>query len=195
MRGPSVPEVQKDVVPIEDTRKLLLGLDRRKEYRDAALISVLAETGMRVTEAISVLWSDVSWSEQTISLTETKNGSVRIVPFGPQTGRRLDLLNRKRTDKMVAWVFEGRYGRPLTRSGALQLVKKHFRQYGITGISPHDLRHSMATAFMDANPDGEATLQAVGGWHSRTMVTRYSRLGSDKRAREDFRRRSPTSDL
>ena len=53
----------------------------------------------------------------------------------------------------------------------------------------------MATAFMDANPDGEATLMVVGGWKSRTMVERYSKKGKDRRAIEDFRKRSPTSRL
>lgn len=195
MRGPSVPETQKDVVAIEDVRKVLVWLDRQKNYRDAALISLMFEVGVRVSEACNLEWRSVLFKDQLVSLAETKNGTARSVPFEAATGRRLDLLHRKRADKMVPWVFPGRYGKALTRSGALQLVKKHFATFGIEGISPHDLRHSFATAFMDANPDGEATLQVVGGWKSRTMVARYSKQGRDRRAIEDFRRRSPTSQL
>lgn len=195
MRAPLVPEVQKDIVSVDQVRGVAAHLDQKKLYRDAALISLLMEDGMRVSEAINLRWCDINLREREATVTWTKNHEVRVVPYGAQTAKRLDVLHRKRADKQIPWVFVKANGEPLSRFAAYSTVRRRFALFGMDGISPHDLRHSMATAFMDANPDGEATLMVVGGWKSRTMVERYSKKGKDRRAIEDFRKRSPTGRL
>ena len=195
MTGPQVPETSKDIVSVGQVRNALLWLDRRQQYRNAALVSLLFETGMRVSEACGLRWDAIDFRGQVVNLAKTKNGTVRTPPFESATARRLDLWNRRRPDKVVPWVFPGRQGNHLTRHGVLYVVTQVFREHGLDHISPHDLRHSMATAFMDENPDGEATLMAVGGWNSVAMVRHYAKQGRDKRAIEDFRKRSPTGRL
>lgn len=192
MAAPAVPDVQKDIVGVDEVRKVVTYLDGKKAYRDAALISLLMEDGLRVSEAIGLTWEQVNLRTGEVTITRTKNHEVRVVPFGARTAQRLDLLKRKR-ERITSWVFTGRGGAQLTRFGAYSIVRRRFAFHGIHGIGPHDLRHSFATAFMDANPDGEATLQVIGGWRDRTMVQRYSKQGRDRRAIEDFRRKSPTS--
>ncbi len=192
LRAPTVPETHKDLVSVDQVRKVVTYLDKQKLYRDAALISLLMEDGLRISEAINLRWTDIDFKAMEATVTLTKNHQVRIIPFGPQTAQRLDILHRKRKDRVVPWVFTSRGTRQLTRYGAYSSIKRRFQLFGLDGIGPHDLRHSFATAFMDANPDGEATLMAVGGWNSVTMVRHYSKQGRDRRAIEDFRKRSPT---
>jgi integrase len=43
-------------------------------------------------------------------------------------------------------------------------------------ITPHTMRHTMATNAAHAGVDG-ATLQALGGWKSRRMTERYTHPG------------------
>lgn len=193
MHAPAVPEVQKDIVAVGQVRGVLLYLDAKKLYRDAALISLLMENGLRISEAVSLRWDEIDLRNMQATVRSSKNHEPRVVPFGPQTAKRLDVLRRKaRVDE---WVFPGKEGKPYTRFAAHSMVTRRFRMFGMEGVGPHDLRHSMATAFMDENPDGEATLMTVGGWRSVNMVRRYSKQGRDRRAIEDFRKRSPTGRL
>lgn len=194
MEPPRIQERPKDVVGLADMRRVLVLLDRRKRYRDAALISLLLESGLRISEALSLNWSDIDWRQREARLPQTKNREAGEVPFLAGTGERLDLWRSKRRDKSAPYVFPGRNGR-LTRSGALQLVKKAFAEIGLPAISPHDLRHSFATAYMDANPEGEAVLKVIGRWKSDTMVRRYSKKGREARAKAAFRESSPMNRL
>ena len=194
MEAPSVAETDKDVVSVEQSKRVLGVLDRTKRLRDAAIVSLLVEGGMRVSELVALDCPDVDWKASTVILRDTKNGDVRHVPFGGATGERLDLWVNKRR-KSTECLFYGNRGGRLTRSGVLQMVKKAYAECGIPNISPHDLRHSMATGYMDANPHGENDLMVVGGWKSDTMVRRYSKKGRDRRGLESFRANNPMSRL
>lgn len=190
---PSVPETQKDIVPLTEIRRVLRSLDRARRYRDGAIVSLLAETGIRVSELRSMDWSSIDWRTSTITLEDTKNGEVRTVPFGPATGERLDLWRTKRSDRSSPIVFAGQRGHRLDRSSIHRIVHRIFADQGIPGIGPHDLRHTMATAYMDANPQGMEDLKVVGGWKSDTMVRRYSKQGAARRGVESFRKNNPLS--
>ena len=49
------------------------------------------------------------------------------------------------------------------------------------GVTPHKLRHTMATNAAHAGVD-PATLQAMGGWKSRRMVEKYTHAGAMQEA-------------
>jgi len=190
MPTPQVPESRKDIVTVEDCIRVVTALPRAR-YRDAAIVSLLFDGGLRVTELVSLDWSDIDWKERTIQIRDAKNKEVRLVPFSPLTGVKLDALRSKRKDKDAPWVFAGKRGTRLTRSGVLQMVKPLFEKHGLSGISPHDLRHSFATAWLDANPQATDTLMAIGGWKSETMMRHYTRKNRQARAVEDYRRNAP----
>jgi integrase/recombinase XerC len=191
MEKPKVPESHKDVVPLDEQRRIMLSLDRQKRYRDAAIVSLLLENGMRVSELCGLDVADLRWKTDEVVIRDTKNDEVRVVPFLPATGERLDLWQRKRTDKGSPWLFSGQRGQRITRSGVLQMVKRTFDGLGWPNIGPHDLRHTFATTYLDANPHGAEDLKAVGGWKSDTMVQMYAKKGRARRSALSFRQNSP----
>lgn len=193
MEAPRVQETQKDVVDLPDIARVLANLDRQKRYRDAAAISLMAKYGLRVGEVIRLDWEDIDWRSRELVLRETKNRTVREIPLDAKMMERFDLWRRK-LDKKTGAVFMGQRGR-LGHVGFWYVVHNAFAREGIPNIGPHDLRHSWATAYMDANPDGEKTLKFVGGWRSNTMVERYSKQGRERRAKEAFRQNSPLSGI
>jgi integrase len=179
-----------------DILRVVNGLSRNRQYRDAALVIVLATVGIRASNVVALNWDDIDFANGCIRLERTKNGDWgRTVPLIPIAGTHLSLWRDRRRDRKTEYVFGSLRGKPgrLTRSGLLQVVKKSFAAapYGIPDIGPHDLRHSFATHYMDANPQGAATLKEIGGWKSDTMVQRYSKQGRARRAQEDFRATSP----
>jgi site-specific recombinase XerD len=195
VRPPAVPASPKDVVSVDIMGKVLAGLDKAKAYRDAAIISLFYDTGMRVSELAGVRLQDVDWDAMTVSLADTKNNEARTVPFSVTTARRLDRWQRNRGDPESPCLFTGKKGGPLTRSGLLQLVKRTFKPYGLTTISPHDLRHTFATHYLDSPEAREGDLQSIAGWKSPSMLGRYTASTREARAIRAHRRLSPVERL
>lgn len=187
--APRVAETAKDVVTPEDSKKIIASLDRSRRYRDAALIGLIVQTGMRASEVVALDWEDIDWRAHTLIIKKTKTLTPRTVALIPKTMERLDTW-RERQLPIRECIFSGQRGR-LTTSGLLQIVKKIFAEVGVPGIGPHDLRHSFATGYMDTNPDGAATAMAQGGWKSESMLRRYSRQGQEARALKAFRENNP----
>jgi integrase len=76
------------------------------------------------------------------------------------------------------WLFPS----PKSRTGHAANLDKAFRRVvkaaGLEKvITPHKMRHTMATNAAHAGVDA-ATLQAMGGWKSRRMVERYTHAGA-----------------
>lgn len=194
MKAPEVPETQKDIVPAAKMNEILKALDACKRRREAAMVSLFYDCGLRASELCGIRKDDVDWDECSITLADTKNHDTRQVPFGPSTAKRLDSWRRARKDKDSQWLFTGTKGQ-LTRSGILQIIKKTFAEYGVEGIGPHDLRHTFATHYLDDPNAREGDLQTIAGWRSPEMARRYSRSGQNRRAVAAHKRLSPVEKL
>ncbi len=128
-------------------------------------IRFLAETGMRMEEAISLEWSQVSLHRREIRLIKTKTSSPRVVPLSQAAYDTLTGTPRHPTSPYVFWhgggdrfqQFSGHVRRPAKRVG--------FR------YRAHDLRHRYASIFLQATSD-LAALQAVLGHKSIEMTMR-----------------------
>lgn len=92
------------------------------------------------------------------------------------------------------YLFVGQKGQ-LTRSGALQMVKRVFRAHGIEGISPHDLRHTFAMTYMDSNDARVEDMMEVGGWKSDSVARYYAKHSQKRRAIRASRKHLPGAKL
>lgn len=195
VKAPTVPEVPKDVLTLKEVGDALSALDAQKGLRDAALVSLLIDTGMRASEVVSIRNGDINWEDMTITLSGTKNNDVRVVPFGESTGSRILRWTRGRKDS-GEFLFVGsrrRAGLQLTPNGVYQIVNKAFTRLGHPEIGPHDLRHTFATLYLD-DPDARLDdLREICGWKSEAMARRYTKQGATRRAIAGHRRSSPLS--
>lgn len=204
VRPPMVPETQKDIVPAEVMGMALQRLDRAKQLRNAAILSLLYDTGMRATEVATLqrVNVDLSCDEYdggaVIRLSNTKNHETRHVPISDATARRIDRYLRSRKDTSP-WLFIAESGRtkgqPITRSGIFLVVRKVFKAENIEGIGPHDLRHTFATHFMEDESARTDDLMTIAGWRSPSMAARYTKSRKQARAVAAHRRLSPVGRL
>lgn len=120
-----------------------------KSLRDVTLLNVLYETGMRVTEVVSLQMEDVDLAGATLS-SPTRQGEARVIPIPEATqallARYLDAGRPQlvHSDEERA-LFLNHRGEKLTRQGLWLIIKGYARQAGLKAeVTPHTLRHSFA---------------------------------------------------
>ena len=116
---------------------------------------LLAVTGMRVSEAINLLNSDVDWSERVLTIRNTKFGKSRLVPLHRSTMKVLAHYVKRR-DSIFPPLPDSHFlvnqrGRRLD-SGTLRVIfyalsRKIGLRRASSGRGPrlHDFRHRFAT--------------------------------------------------
>ncbi|MCH7497633.1 MAG: tyrosine recombinase XerC [Candidatus Marinimicrobia bacterium] len=145
-------------LPPDDT---LLGL------RDRAILETFYATGLRLAELTGLQVGAVSFTRQTMRVTG-KGDRERVVPFGEPAGRALgrylDLRRRNGEDVTAdSPLFEGRGHRGLSPRAVQRRVTHYMRQVAnARHLSPHLLRHTVATHLLDRGADLMAVKDLLG---------------------------------
>ncbi len=174
IKAPRIEKKAPGVLSMEETARLLAqpAGDSPKALRDRAMLELLYETGMRVTELISLRLSDLSLNLNYVVCTE--NGKERVIPFGNTTKQTLERYLKNGRDVLLKGeksesLFVNCSGRAMSRQGFWKLVKQYASRAGITAdITPQSLRHSFSAHLLQ-NTASQAYLNA-GAERSQMMV-------------------------
>lgn len=138
-----------------------------KAWRLCCLVTLLAATGLRVSELVGLTRRQAS-AEADMLIIKGKGGRERMVPVAPEArsilNRYLTLLaERPNTDNPWAFPSHGKSG-ALTRQHFALELKSLATRAGIASsrISPHVLRHGFATRLLDHGVDLRAVQQMLG---------------------------------
>lgn len=140
--------------------------------RDDALFELIYSCGLRISEAATLLVSNVHMNEQII-LVHGKGDKERIVPFGTRAYDKLQLYFEEVRPclvgkKTVDEVFVNYRGEPISRKG----IWKRFQELeALSGVSAkvHTLRHSFATHLLQGGADLRSVQELLG--HSDLATT------------------------
>ena len=160
---------------VEDVQALLAAPEGKgwAAQRDHALLEVLYACGARISEAIGLLTRGIEPSLRVLRLLG-KGNKERIVPIGNRARQALEdwLAQGRRTlpgHERSEAVFLSHSGRPLDRTNAWRIVKRHALKAGLPGdISPHTLRHSFATHLLSGGADLRSLQEMLGHASIRT---------------------------
>lgn len=194
MAGLSPPEPSAKPVPVLDDEELtaLLKACGGRDFsdrRDEAMLRVLLDAGIRVSELCGLKVTDVDLDRE-MAMVKGKGDKLRPVYFGTRTVRALDRYLRER--RKHRWchleaLFLTQRG-ALSTDGARDRVKIRAEQAGLKDrMHPHRFRHTFAHDYLMAGGQ-ERDLKRLAGWSSDIMLERYGASAADMRAREATRR-------
>jgi len=138
----------------------------------AALISLLAATGLRISEALHLLVTDIT--PNGLLIRRTKFQKTRLVPLHDTavTGLGHYLMHRQETRRSGDHVFVSDKGQPLVYWKVHGVFRTLLRSAGLKpcgGRWPriHDLRHTFAVRALESSPTGRQRI----GQHMLALAT------------------------
>jgi site-specific recombinase XerD len=196
-------------ITTEEFEKLLLACTppnetgpfaERAAVRNRAILWLLYDTGIRVSELINLRVGDVDRKKGVVTVLG-KGAKERRVALGQNCLRNLSYyLDKHRPDgeELAEWgsagedhLFLSETRQPLTKNGMEMLFKRLKKRAGIEGkrISPHILRHTFAMNYLIKSND-PFSLQELLGHEDLTTVLNYIHM-NDTVLQEQKRKYSP----
>lgn len=127
---------------------------------------LLLNTGVRVSELVSIDQSDLELSERKGSLTVVGKGNKeRIIPLHAEAGRADLKYMEERTDQHPALFLSNR-GKRISVRTVQNLLHKY-------GYHVHQLRHTFITDLQRSGVD-LTLIQSLSGHSSLEVLSRYS---------------------
>ena len=142
--------------------------------RNHLMLMLLYSGGLRVSELLSLKPLSFRFDTGFVEIVG-KRGRQRVVPLPAEV---LQLVKSYIAQhKIEGWLFiSSQTGNPLTRQQAWNIVKELVQKAGINrDVSPHSLRHSLATHFLGRGVDLRS-LQVFLGHESIETVQVYTHV-------------------
>lgn len=143
--------------------------------RNRALVSLMADTGIRLSEAAGITYADINVKAGSV-LIRGKGSKERLVYFADGVAESLRRWLSVRGDDpgSLFWL----------RSGGIRMLFKRIQtEAGLAVFTPHQLRHTAFTSMVKQNVDLH-TIKRIAGHASVTTTEAYLSLaGEDIRAK------------
>ena len=175
LKVPKVPVKMMQTLSDEEIRRLFDNLDQNTSAgcRDAAMLLLLLDTGLRCAEILGLWAEDVHLGDQWLKVMG-KGQKERVVPFG---GRASKLLQRYLYHLRPEPFGNDRFflcidGAQMTESTIKLAFARLAKRAEVPRLHIHLLRHTFATRYL-LNDGDVFTLQRILGHSTLEMTRRY----------------------
>lgn len=167
LRLPARPWRRQAVVRAEDVRRLLAACDDSpRGRRNAAVVAMLFETGLRASEACALRVEDVDLQRRIVRVMG-KGNRERTAPFGEETARRLRAWLEVRPAGLRTLFGLNRYG-------LKTMLRRLCAAADLPLFSPHAFRRGWATSLVEMGVPLKA-VKEWGGWSDYRILEVYIR--------------------
>lgn len=187
----NVPAVQ--YLSIGQLEKLLNKPNSNNYYgfKDLLLLTIMADTGARVSEIINIKISDIRLEKHGNILVHGKGNKDRYVSLSTKTTQLIRLYFDKEGLKSPIYaerhLFLNRSGKPFTRAGIAYILQKYATLLHNEDpvsfpekITPHCLRHTKAMLMLEAGQNLVYIRDTLGHEHIKTTEI-YARISSKQK--------------
>lgn len=162
---PRKEEKLPEVLSVAEVKKLI---EYPKNYKHQAIICLLYNCGLRVSELINLKMSEIDRKRGVITIRGAKQNKDRQVPLSADLAELL--VKYYKSYKPDTYLFNGQQGLLYTESSVNQLLKYWAKKAGINKrIHAHKLRHCFATHLHEAGTDLSIIQKLLG--HSDIKTT------------------------
>jgi integrase len=161
--------------------------------RLALLVQVVAATGMRIGEAVTLTWPAVDLDEGFLTVARAKTGAGRRrVALDPFTVAALRAHRADQAAERLAFgagyapgglVFTVPGGEPLNPDAVLGWFKRRAGRLGLPVIRLHDLRHGWATLALATGEHPKVVAEQLGHASIRVTLDTYTHVVPGLQAR------------
>ena len=158
------PKVGKKMLPSLSCEQLDYVISRAECLRDKAIISLFADSGLRLSELANINPQNIDWKHRLIKVT-CKGNKEALAPFGEKTE---SLLRR--------WLTQHNAGHRLwdiNANGISIMLRRLMRKTGLP-CNAHTFRRTFASLLAKRGVDS-LHIMRLGRWESIQMVERYTR--------------------
>jgi len=178
LENPKLPKHQPAYLSLEESKHLLDTIDGRNKTRDYAIITILLNCGIRLSELTGIRINDIK--EDTIRVTG-KGDKQRTIYLNQAVLDALSdyLLLRKAENTIdIPWLFVSERKQQMSNRAVQHMVKKHIIKAGLDPdrISVHKLRHTAATLMYQYGHADIRSLQQILGHESVATTEIYTHL-------------------
>ena len=190
--GLKLPKTIPHVLSEEEINKLLdIKCNNAFDYRNKAMLELMYSSGLRVSELLNLELNNID-IEMNIVRCFGKGSKERIVPISDYaTNALIEYIDIYRKtllkNKTSNILFLNSRGMKLSRQGFYKILKTIAKEKGIQKeLSPHTIRHSVATHLIDHGADLR-TVQVILG-HENIETTQIYTHVSNKHILDNYKK-------
>ncbi len=196
IKPPKVPKKLPKILTKEEVSALFQVIDQTKPLgvRNAILLRLLFETGLRVSELINISVQDLDFAQLQIKITG-KGNKERLIFLSEELAADIKtylaytrpVLQNKGNIIETKHVFINYKGGELTARGVRKILNTLVDKAGETfNVHPHLLRHTFATIMLENGADIRTVQELLG--HKNVKTTEIYTAVSDKLVFEQFQK-------
>jgi site-specific recombinase XerD len=159
------PKVEKKILPSLTIEQVAYLIDQVESVRDKAIISLFADSGLRLSELAAIKSEDIAWDNRLIKV-RCKGNKEALAVFGKKTEMYLKKwLNMYNANGGCIW--------DTNRNGIEEMLKQLKAKTGLP-CNAHTFRRTFASILAKRGVD-RLHIMRLGRWESISMVERYTR--------------------
>lgn len=192
--GTTIPKksrIEKQILDDEQLNRFMEAIKQEPYWYDFFYVEIM--TGLRRGEICGIKWSDINFTEGTLSIRRSigyaKNGkitvgetktdaSVRKIVMPPSVET---MLRKKQENAICEWVFPHYFNpnEPLHPNSAYTKLKTLLKKADLPSIRFHDLRHTFATHAISGGVDAKTLAGILGHTNASFTLDTYTHITGD----------------
>jgi integrase/recombinase XerD len=170
------PKKTKKVQPVYDQDDILKVLSLIRNEKQKAILALIIDCGLRISEPCSILLADCSSKKGSITLRAAKADNDRVIYPSPDVWELIKVYWNKWADEVPKiYLFEGQIkGKPYSPSAIRETIKRYCGYAKVKYLGVHAIRRFTITWSIENDVPISVMAQKVGHSSTRTIEKHYA---------------------